>query len=142
MGFALSFMQLTSSAFDNGGAIPAKFTGDAEDVSPAMAWSGAPEGTQSFALICHDPDAPLLLLAASARFGAGSRAGTHDVGVAGKDRTQRYRDESSCGHLLAFIALSVLQRAVPRQVGRNGLCFIADDRGTARPVKCVDNLAF
>ncbi|HKJ20414.1 MAG TPA: YbhB/YbcL family Raf kinase inhibitor-like protein, partial [Woeseiaceae bacterium] len=36
MGFALSFMQLTSSAFDNGGVIPTRFTGDAEDVSPAI----------------------------------------------------------------------------------------------------------
>ena len=33
MGFALSDMQLTSSAFENHGAIPAKYTGEAEDVS-------------------------------------------------------------------------------------------------------------
>ena len=60
MGFALSTMQLTSTAFEPGGAIPAKFTGEAEDVSPALAWTDAPEGTKSFALICHDPDAPLV----------------------------------------------------------------------------------
>jgi Raf kinase inhibitor-like YbhB/YbcL family protein len=60
MGFALSDMQLTSSAFDNHGAIPAKHTGEAEDVSPALSWSAAPEGTKSFVLICHDPDAPLV----------------------------------------------------------------------------------
>lgn len=60
MGFALSDMTLTSSAFDNGGAIPAKFTGDAEDVSPTLSWSGAPDGARSFAVICHDPDAPLV----------------------------------------------------------------------------------
>ncbi|HEY4449840.1 MAG TPA: YbhB/YbcL family Raf kinase inhibitor-like protein [Steroidobacteraceae bacterium] len=28
------------------------------NVSPALAWSGAPAGTQSFALLMHDPDAP------------------------------------------------------------------------------------
>ena len=60
MGFALSDMQLASSAFENHGDIPARYTGDAEDVSPALSWSAAPEGTQSFALICHDPDAPLV----------------------------------------------------------------------------------
>ncbi len=60
MGFALSEMRLTSSAFEPGGAIPAKYTGDAEDVSPALSWTDVPEGTRSFALICHDPDAPLV----------------------------------------------------------------------------------
>ena len=60
MGFALSDMQLTSSAFENHGAIPAKFTGEAEDVSPALSWTAAPDGTKAFALICHDPDAPLV----------------------------------------------------------------------------------
>jgi Raf kinase inhibitor-like YbhB/YbcL family protein len=60
MGFALSNMTLTSSAFDDGGPIPAKHTGDAEDVSPALSWIDAPGKTESFALICHDPDAPLV----------------------------------------------------------------------------------
>jgi Raf kinase inhibitor-like YbhB/YbcL family protein len=60
MGFALSGMRLTSSAFDDGGAIPTQFTGEAEDVSPQLAWTDVPEGARSFALICHDPDAPLV----------------------------------------------------------------------------------
>jgi len=60
MGFALSAMKLTSPAFKPGGNIPAKHTGDGVDVSPALAWSDVPEGTRSFALICHDPDAPLI----------------------------------------------------------------------------------
>lgn len=51
-------MQLSSSDFENGGAIPAKFTGVSEDVSPSLAWSKAAEATQSYALICDDPDAP------------------------------------------------------------------------------------
>ncbi len=60
MGFALSTLQLTSPAFKAHGEIPKKHTGEDADVSPALAWSNVPEGTQSFALICHDPDAPLV----------------------------------------------------------------------------------
>ena len=60
MGFALSDMRLTSPAFHSRGPIPAKHTGEGDDVSPALEWSSAPDGTRSFALICHDPDAPLV----------------------------------------------------------------------------------
>lgn len=60
MGFALSDMQLTSPAFETGGTIPSKHTGEGDDVSPALAWHDAPEGTRAFAVICHDPDAPLV----------------------------------------------------------------------------------
>jgi len=60
MGFALSDMQLSSSAFSQGGAIPKRHAGEAEDVSPELTFSKVPEGTQAFAVICHDPDAPLL----------------------------------------------------------------------------------
>jgi Raf kinase inhibitor-like YbhB/YbcL family protein len=60
MGFALSDMKVTSSAFEQHGAIPARHTGEGEDVSPQLAWRGAPSGTRSFAIICHDPDAPLV----------------------------------------------------------------------------------
>lgn len=51
-------LTLTSAAFRDHGAIPTKHTCEGADVSPALAWSGAPAGTQSFALIVDDPDAP------------------------------------------------------------------------------------
>ena len=51
-------IQLTSTAFGEGERIPAKHTGEGEDVSPPLAWSGVPEGTKELALICDDPDAP------------------------------------------------------------------------------------
>lgn len=60
MGFALSTMQLTSPAFAAGGSIPTRHTGEGEDVSPALAWCDAPGDAKSFALVCHDPDAPLV----------------------------------------------------------------------------------
>ncbi|MCB1679977.1 MAG: YbhB/YbcL family Raf kinase inhibitor-like protein [Halioglobus sp.] len=60
MGFALSDMQLTSAAFAAGGAIPTRHTGEGEDISPALFWSNVPAGTRSFAVFCHDPDAPLV----------------------------------------------------------------------------------
>ncbi len=51
-------IELTSTAFQEGQRIPAKYTGESDDVSPALAWRGLPEGTQQLALICDDPDAP------------------------------------------------------------------------------------
>lgn len=60
MAFALSDMQLHSTAFAPGAAIPQKFSGEGEDVSPALSWTDAPAGTQGFAVVCHDPDAPLV----------------------------------------------------------------------------------
>ena len=50
--------KLSSSAFKAGAAIPRKFTGEGDDVSPPLAWDGVPDGTKEFALICDDPDAP------------------------------------------------------------------------------------
>lgn len=49
---------LTIEAFADSGAIPSVFTCEGDNISPALAWAGEPDGTQSFALIVDDPDAP------------------------------------------------------------------------------------
>ncbi len=52
-------LTLTSPSFADGNPIPTKHTGDGQDVSPPLRWSGVPDGVRSFALICDDPDAPV-----------------------------------------------------------------------------------
>ncbi len=52
-------IELSSPAFNAGGAIPKKYTGEGEDVSPPLEWTGLPAETKEIALICDDPDAPM-----------------------------------------------------------------------------------
>ncbi|MDP3804652.1 MAG: YbhB/YbcL family Raf kinase inhibitor-like protein [Candidatus Omnitrophota bacterium] len=51
-------IDVTSSAFKDGGMIPGKYTCDGEEISPPIAWANLPAGAKSFALISDDPDAP------------------------------------------------------------------------------------
>lgn len=46
------------TAFAPGGSIPRRYTCEGHDVSPPLAWSGAPEGAKSLVLVVEDPDAP------------------------------------------------------------------------------------
>jgi Raf kinase inhibitor-like YbhB/YbcL family protein len=49
---------ISSEAFEHEDGIPSKYTCDALNISPPLAWSGVPLGAQSLALIVDDPDAP------------------------------------------------------------------------------------
>jgi Raf kinase inhibitor-like YbhB/YbcL family protein len=57
-------LTVISTSFGDGDTIPAKYTSGrmgmpgGKDVSPQLSWSGAPEGTRSFAVTVFDPDAP------------------------------------------------------------------------------------
>lgn len=59
-------LTLTSSSFEEGDILDSKhllseafgFGCNGDNLSPQLAWSGAPKGTESFAVTCFDPDAP------------------------------------------------------------------------------------
>ena len=51
-------MELKSSAFADGATIPRRFTGEGEDVSPPLQWSGVPAEACGLVLLCDDLDAP------------------------------------------------------------------------------------
>jgi Raf kinase inhibitor-like YbhB/YbcL family protein len=53
-------LRLRSPAFRHHERMPQRHAGDGEDVAPELEWSGVPEGTQAFAVVVHDPDAPLV----------------------------------------------------------------------------------
>jgi Raf kinase inhibitor-like YbhB/YbcL family protein len=87
---------LRSSAFEPDAPIPARHTCDGSDLSPPLAWSGAPPETRSLALIVDDPDAPdpaapkrtwvhwLLYNMPAAQRSLTEGAGNHDVAPAGE----------------------------------------------------------
>lgn len=54
----MSTIEIKSDAFAANQTIPTKYTGEGQDVSPPLNWSGVPDGTQELALIVDDPDAP------------------------------------------------------------------------------------
>ena len=60
---AMANFTLSSTDFTDGGTLANtqvfnEFGCKGANISPALAWSGAPAGTKSFALLMHDPDAP------------------------------------------------------------------------------------
>jgi hypothetical protein len=59
MALYIKDLQIVSPAFTFLERIPKRYTGEGENVSPPLEWSGLPSGTKQLALICHDPDAPL-----------------------------------------------------------------------------------
>jgi Raf kinase inhibitor-like YbhB/YbcL family protein len=56
---AVQVMTLTSSAWPDGGQIPAKYTQAGDESSPPLAWTNPPDGVVSYALIVHDVDAAI-----------------------------------------------------------------------------------
>jgi Raf kinase inhibitor-like YbhB/YbcL family protein len=89
----LAKLSLTSDAFQDGQPIPTEYTCDGADRTPALSWGDPPQGTQSFALVIDDPDAPsgtfrhwgVFDIPASARsIGGGQQTGTEVTNDFGK----------------------------------------------------------
>jgi hypothetical protein len=95
-------LTLTSTVFSHGQPIPSLYTCEGKDISPPLAWSEPPSGTNSFALISDDPDAPMgtwvhwvawnipsssrglpEVVATDAQLNDGTRQGTTDFGRTG-----------------------------------------------------------
>ena len=57
-GFALSSPDITPGGTIAPAQVFNSFGCSGQNISPALSWSHAPQGTQSFALLVHDPDAP------------------------------------------------------------------------------------
>src|SRR2546426_6308317 len=52
-------IEVHSDAFDDGGSIPVKYSGEGQNVSPPLKWSGVPAEAKEIVLVCEDPDAPM-----------------------------------------------------------------------------------
>ena len=51
-------IQLRSPSFGDHQPIPTRHAKDHDNLSPALEWSGVPEGTVELVVLCEDPDAP------------------------------------------------------------------------------------
>lgn len=58
-GFQLPNMQVRSSAFEDGGIVPLRFTSHGQNVQPDFRITGAPDTTKSFVIIMHDIEVAL-----------------------------------------------------------------------------------
>lgn len=55
-------LSISSSAFGNGASIPDRYSAYGDNLSPSLAWSGLPAGTQTVAMLTEDPDAKTQLV--------------------------------------------------------------------------------
>lgn len=113
---------LKCPAFGNRQAIPRKYTGDGEDVSPPLSWSDAPAGTKSFVLMVEDPDAPsgtfrhwgiYDLTGSHLPEGARGATVTNDFGERGYRGPAPPRGHGTHHYHFKLIALDVDRLAVP-----------------------------
>jgi Raf kinase inhibitor-like YbhB/YbcL family protein len=68
-------LAVTSESFQHGDPVPERHALEGENLSPPLSWSGLPDGTQSIAVICEDPDAPSGTFVHWMGWGMGPQAG-------------------------------------------------------------------
>jgi Raf kinase inhibitor-like YbhB/YbcL family protein len=128
-----AIMQLTSE-FRNGGPIRQRCTCDGQNQSPPLSWTAPPPRTQSFVLLCDDPDAPRCtwhhwaihdipaaqrsLNAHYPRNGTTARQGLNDFQRIGYDGPWPPPGDAPHHYRFRLHALSVARLAVPA----NGTC--------------------
>jgi Raf kinase inhibitor-like YbhB/YbcL family protein len=127
-------LTLVSSAFAEGGKIPEKYSRIGENLFPPLAWNGAPDGVQSFALIVEDPDAPSgtfrhcgifnipaevneLPESADTAPGGGLRFSENDFGNARYDGPQPPKGHGVHHYYFRLAALDVPNLSVPSSAG-------------------------
>jgi Raf kinase inhibitor-like YbhB/YbcL family protein len=138
-------LSLSSPAFRANQAIPHQFSRDGGNVSPAVEWRGAPEGTQSFALVVEDPDAPRGTFHHWAAYdipadaqrlaeGAGSRAqgaamqmGTNDFGNTQYDGPQPPPGHGTHHYHFRLFALDVPALEVPESCSADDVLAAVED---------------
>jgi hypothetical protein len=132
----LGTLTLASPDFVHGGALPQYATANGAKESLALEWFGVPAGTQSFALVCTDPDAPLTHgfdhwvlynLDASATSVPRAVAGVGTIGPNGVEVPEWYPAEPPPGHGLHFyyFHLFALDRTPDLPPGLNRLALLA-----------------
>lgn len=138
-------LNLSSTAFASDQRIPGQFSRDGGNVSPAVEWRGAPEGTRSFALVVEDPDAPSGMFRHWAVYdipadlhrlaeGAGARGqptalpmATNDFGNAQYDGPQPPRGHGTHHYHFRLFALDVPQLEIPGNCAADDVLAAAEE---------------
>jgi len=108
MSLKLGNFKIRSSTFTEMGKIPKRNSGYGENVSPELEWSGAPSGTREYALICFDPDAPMVrgfthwvlygIPATVTKLSEGQKSDAFTAGVNGMSRSGYFGPMPPKGH--------------------------------------------
>ncbi len=121
-GTATATLTLSSLAFGDRELMCRKFSCDGTEVSPPLSWSGAPDGTRSFALIVEDPDAGGFVHWVVA--GIPGESERLDEGASGSDGLVEGRD--------SFGKTGGERRAAVRGIGMSSRCMRCPRRHPSR----------